>query len=151
MLCVTSTSIAIAGSLRENITLIVTLCQRHHGDRPKYGCSVDLPLRTSKGSTEHMRLDNVLVVDNALHNLVSLGRLAKQAYIGVYVEATSGSATLTLPSGATVPLVTAGVLIDVPTVSASTIALPAVVTHGKRELAKGGRMAAVLLHSRFNH
>eukprot|EP00965_Chrysotila_dentata_P021588 714906-Pleurochrysis_carterae.AAC.1 len=65
--------------------------------RPKYSRSVDLPLRTSEGSAEHLRLHDALVLNNASHNLLSLRRLAKEAHVGVHVKGTTDDAILTLP------------------------------------------------------
>eukprot|EP00965_Chrysotila_dentata_P057572 1909678-Pleurochrysis_carterae.AAC.1 len=47
MHCVTSASMAVAGTLRSNTTLIVTA---NGTTRPKHRCDVDVPLRTDKGS-----------------------------------------------------------------------------------------------------
>eukprot|EP00965_Chrysotila_dentata_P132848 4392676-Pleurochrysis_carterae.AAC.1 len=147
MHCVTSVFLAIAGSLRENTTMIVTA---NGTKRPKHRCSVGLPLRTSEGGVEYLRLHDVLVLDNASHNLVSLGRLAKEAHVGVHVKGMTGDATLTLPSGATAPLIKAGVQ-TIPTAATSTLVSPAVVTHGNRKPTKGGQMTAELLHATCNH
>eukprot|EP00965_Chrysotila_dentata_P241717 6204442-Pleurochrysis_carterae.AAC.2 len=88
MHCVTSASMAVAGSLRPNTTLIVTA---NGTTMPKHRCDVDLPLRTDKGSVVMLlRLTEVLVLSNKLHNLISLGRLTKEANVGLRVQATSG-------------------------------------------------------------
>eukprot|EP00965_Chrysotila_dentata_P094177 3113574-Pleurochrysis_carterae.AAC.1 len=70
MHCITDVRMAVAGSVHANSTLIVTA---NGTTRPKYRCDVDLPLRTDKGAVVTLRLKNVLVLDNASHNLVSLG------------------------------------------------------------------------------
>eukprot|EP00965_Chrysotila_dentata_P047055 1562200-Pleurochrysis_carterae.AAC.1 len=46
MHCVTNLAMAVEGSVRTNNMLIVTA---NGTTRPKYGCEVDLPLRTTKG------------------------------------------------------------------------------------------------------
>eukprot|EP00965_Chrysotila_dentata_P083890 2768552-Pleurochrysis_carterae.AAC.1 len=66
MHCVTNVAMAVAGGVRTNNTLIVTA---NGTTRPKYRCEVDLPLRTTKGQVTALRLTNVLVLDNASHNL----------------------------------------------------------------------------------
>eukprot|EP00965_Chrysotila_dentata_P039322 1307186-Pleurochrysis_carterae.AAC.1 len=58
-----------------------------------------------------MRLKNVLVLNNASHNLISLGRLATEAHVGLKVEAKTGASTLLLPTGDVVPLLNLGVLV----------------------------------------
>eukprot|EP00965_Chrysotila_dentata_P053158 1764040-Pleurochrysis_carterae.AAC.1 len=68
MHCVTDISMAVAGSVHANSTLIITA---NGTTRPKHRCDVDLPLRTDKGAVVMLRLKNVLVLDNASHNLVS--------------------------------------------------------------------------------
>eukprot|EP00965_Chrysotila_dentata_P034021 1132884-Pleurochrysis_carterae.AAC.3 len=73
MQCITSTSLAVKGSLRPNSTLIVTA---NGTTTPKFRCNVDIPLRTDKGVMVSIRLKDVLVLDNASHNLISLDRLA---------------------------------------------------------------------------
>eukprot|EP00965_Chrysotila_dentata_P061338 2032282-Pleurochrysis_carterae.AAC.1 len=80
MHCVTDISMAVAGSVHANSTLIVTA---NGTTRPKHRCDVDLPLRTDKGAVVTLRLKNVLVLDNASHNLVSLGRLATEAHVAL--------------------------------------------------------------------
>eukprot|EP00965_Chrysotila_dentata_P032293 1076465-Pleurochrysis_carterae.AAC.1 len=45
-----------------------------------------------------IRLKNVLVLDNASHDLISLGRLATEAHVGLNVEATTGTSHLSLPA-----------------------------------------------------
>eukprot|EP00965_Chrysotila_dentata_P049136 1629757-Pleurochrysis_carterae.AAC.1 len=107
MHCVTNTALAVKGSLRCNSTLIVTA---NGTTTPKYRCDVDIPLRTDKGAAVNMRLQNVLVLDNASNNLTSLGRLATEAHVGLKVEATTGLSSLHLPGGHTVPLLNVGVL-----------------------------------------
>eukprot|EP00965_Chrysotila_dentata_P000349 11906-Pleurochrysis_carterae.AAC.1 len=77
MHCITDTSLAVKGRLRPNTTVIVTA---NGTTTRKYRCDVDLPLRTSKGTTVSIRLKNVLVLSNASHNLISLGRLATEAH-----------------------------------------------------------------------
>eukprot|EP00965_Chrysotila_dentata_P184007 6075742-Pleurochrysis_carterae.AAC.1 len=77
MHCITDTSLAVKGSLRTNTTVIGTA---NGTTTPRYRCDVDLPLRTSKGNTVPIRLKNVLVLSNASHNLISLGRLATEAH-----------------------------------------------------------------------
>eukprot|EP00965_Chrysotila_dentata_P139107 4600166-Pleurochrysis_carterae.AAC.1 len=79
MHCVTKTALGVKGSLRHNSTLIVTV---NGTTTPKYRCDVDIPLRTDKGAAINMWLQNVLVLDNASHNLISLGRLATEAHVG---------------------------------------------------------------------
>eukprot|EP00965_Chrysotila_dentata_P091606 3024507-Pleurochrysis_carterae.AAC.1 len=66
MHCVTDVPMAVAGSVHANSTLIVTA---NGTTRPKYRCKVDLPLRTDKNEVVTLRLKNVLVLDNASHNL----------------------------------------------------------------------------------
>eukprot|EP00965_Chrysotila_dentata_P209181 6185150-Pleurochrysis_carterae.AAC.4 len=75
MHCVTNVAMAVEGSVRANITLIMTA---NGTTWPKYRCKVDLPLRTTKGHVTALRLTNILVLDNASHNLVSLGRLERR-------------------------------------------------------------------------
>eukprot|EP00965_Chrysotila_dentata_P045476 1510623-Pleurochrysis_carterae.AAC.1 len=91
---------AVAGSVHANSTLIVTA---NETTRPKRRCDVDLPLRTDKGAVVMLRLKNVLVLDNASHNLVSPGRLATEAHVALRVQATTGKASLTLQTGETIP------------------------------------------------
>eukprot|EP00965_Chrysotila_dentata_P248782 6208536-Pleurochrysis_carterae.AAC.1 len=67
MHCVTNVSLAMKGSLRPNNTLIVTA---NGTTTSKYRCDVDIPLRTDKGIFVNIRLQNVLVLDNASHNLI---------------------------------------------------------------------------------
>eukprot|EP00965_Chrysotila_dentata_P001741 58311-Pleurochrysis_carterae.AAC.3 len=67
MHCVTNILLAVKGSLRPNSTLIVTA---NGTTTPKYRCDVDIPLNTDKGIVVNMRLQNVLVLDNASHNLI---------------------------------------------------------------------------------
>eukprot|EP00965_Chrysotila_dentata_P186025 6141849-Pleurochrysis_carterae.AAC.2 len=124
MHCVTNTALAVKGSLRHNSTLIVTA---NGTTTPKYRCDVDIPLRTDIGAVVNMRPQNVLVLDNASHNLISLGHLAKEAHVGLKVEATTGSSSLQLPGGHTVPLLNLGVLV-VPAADAPIATSPAVVT-----------------------
>eukprot|EP00965_Chrysotila_dentata_P069732 2303799-Pleurochrysis_carterae.AAC.1 len=81
-----------------------------------------------------LRLQNVLVLDNASHNLVSLGRQATKAHVALRVQATKGKASLTLQTGETTPLLNIGVLV-VPHANASVAATPAVVTQGNHESA----------------
>eukprot|EP00965_Chrysotila_dentata_P221058 6192168-Pleurochrysis_carterae.AAC.1 len=78
---------------------------------PKYCCDVDIPLRTEKGDVISIRLKNAIVLHNASHSLISLGRLAIEAHVGLNVEATTGRATLFLPGGHIVPLLNVGVLV----------------------------------------
>eukprot|EP00965_Chrysotila_dentata_P031679 1056648-Pleurochrysis_carterae.AAC.1 len=67
MHCVTNVAMAVAGtSVRTNNTLIVTA---NGTTRAQYRCEVDLPLRTTEGHVKALRLTNVLVLDNASHNL----------------------------------------------------------------------------------
>eukprot|EP00965_Chrysotila_dentata_P088977 2937435-Pleurochrysis_carterae.AAC.1 len=77
MHCITDASLAVKGSLRTNTTVIVTA---NGTTTPKCRCDVDLPLRTDKGDAVAIRLKNVLVLSNASHNLISLGRLATEAH-----------------------------------------------------------------------
>eukprot|EP00965_Chrysotila_dentata_P249641 6208997-Pleurochrysis_carterae.AAC.1 len=107
MHCVTNISRAVKVILRPNSTLIVTA---NGTTTPKYRCDMDIPLRTDKGVVVNMRLRDVLVLDNASHNLISLKRLANEAHVGLKVEATTGSSFLTLPGELTVPLLNVGVL-----------------------------------------
>eukprot|EP00965_Chrysotila_dentata_P081812 2700667-Pleurochrysis_carterae.AAC.2 len=74
MHCATNASLGVKGSIRPNSTLIATA----NGTMTlKYRCDVDNPLRTDLGVVMmNMMLKNVLVPDNASHNLISLGRLA---------------------------------------------------------------------------
>eukprot|EP00965_Chrysotila_dentata_P172437 5690216-Pleurochrysis_carterae.AAC.1 len=122
MHCVTSKSLAVEGSLRPNSTIIVTA---NGTTAPKYRCDVDIPLRTDKGVVVSIRLKNMLVLDNASHNLISLGRLATEAHVGLNVEATTGTSFLSLPKGHKVPLINAGVLM-VPVGDNTVAASPAV-------------------------
>eukprot|EP00965_Chrysotila_dentata_P091466 3020505-Pleurochrysis_carterae.AAC.1 len=126
MHCITDTSLAVKGSLRTNTTVIVTA---NDTTRPKYRCDVDLPLPTSKENTVSIRLKNVLVLSNASHNLISLGRLATEAHVGLKGEAKTEASTLLLPKGDLVPLLNVGVLV-VPAANAVVAASPAVVTQG---------------------
>eukprot|EP00965_Chrysotila_dentata_P159613 5273012-Pleurochrysis_carterae.AAC.1 len=81
MHCVTDLRMAVAGSVHANNTLIITANGK---TCPKYRCDVDLPLRTDQGAVVTLRLKNVLVLDNASHNLVSLlGRLATEAHVAL--------------------------------------------------------------------
>eukprot|EP00965_Chrysotila_dentata_P090154 2975900-Pleurochrysis_carterae.AAC.1 len=121
MHCVTNTALAVKGSLRPNSTIIVTA---NGTTTPKYRCDVDIPLRTEKGVVVKMRLANVLVLDNDSHNLISLGRLATEAHVGLKVEATIGSSSLRLPGGHKVPLLNVGVLV-VPAANALIATSPA--------------------------
>eukprot|EP00965_Chrysotila_dentata_P106707 3524534-Pleurochrysis_carterae.AAC.2 len=100
-----------------------------------------------------MRLQNVLVLDNASHNLIGLGRLATEAHVGLKVEATTGSSFLTLPGGHSHRTVAQrrGAYLVVPAASAPMATPPAVVTHGNRESTNGAAMTAELLHACFNH
>eukprot|EP00965_Chrysotila_dentata_P190597 6173982-Pleurochrysis_carterae.AAC.2 len=82
---------AVAGSVRTNDTLIVTA---NGTTRPKQRCDVYLPLLIDKGNTAYLRLQNVLVLDNASHNLISLARLAKDELRN---HAKSGRAPKSLP------------------------------------------------------
>eukprot|EP00965_Chrysotila_dentata_P004466 145407-Pleurochrysis_carterae.AAC.1 len=66
MHCVTDIRMTVAGSVHANNTLIITA---NGTTRPKYRCDVDLPLRTDEGAVVTLRLKNVLVLDNASHNL----------------------------------------------------------------------------------
>eukprot|EP00965_Chrysotila_dentata_P233292 6199509-Pleurochrysis_carterae.AAC.2 len=93
--------------------------------RPKYRCEVDLPLRTIESKVVGLRLSNMLVLDNASHNLVSLGRLAMESQVALHVQASTGYSSLTLPTGDTVPLLNVGVLV-IPKPAASAVASPAV-------------------------
>eukprot|EP00965_Chrysotila_dentata_P013158 434025-Pleurochrysis_carterae.AAC.1 len=106
MHCVTNISLAVKGSTRPNHTLVVTA---KGTTTPKHRCDVDIPLRTDKGDIISITLRNVLVLDNASHNLISLGRLATEAHVGLKIEATTGSSSLTLPGGHLVPLLNVGV------------------------------------------
>eukprot|EP00965_Chrysotila_dentata_P125470 4148331-Pleurochrysis_carterae.AAC.8 len=94
MHCVTNILLAVKGSLRPNSTLILTT---NGTTTPKYRCDVDIPLRTDKGIVVNMRLQHVLVLDNASHNLISRGCLAIKAHVGLKVKATTGYSFLTLP------------------------------------------------------
>eukprot|EP00965_Chrysotila_dentata_P160506 5299542-Pleurochrysis_carterae.AAC.1 len=87
MHCVTNISLAVKGSLHPKSTLIVTA---NGTTTPKYRCDVDIPLRTDKEVIVNIRLQNVLVLDNASHNLNSLGCLATEAHVGLKVEARTG-------------------------------------------------------------
>eukprot|EP00965_Chrysotila_dentata_P145187 4795167-Pleurochrysis_carterae.AAC.1 len=106
---------AVTGSVHANNTLIA---MANGTARPKYRCDVDLPLRTDKGAVVTLRLKNVLVSDNASHNLVSLGRLTTEAHVALRVQATTGKASLILQTGETAPLLNIGVLV-VPHANAS--------------------------------
>eukprot|EP00965_Chrysotila_dentata_P222727 6193139-Pleurochrysis_carterae.AAC.2 len=80
-----------------------------------------------------LRLKDVLVLSNASHNLISLGRLAKEAHVGLRVQATSGHALLlSLPYGKTIPPLNVGVLV-VPTSESMVAASPAFVAQGNRK------------------
>eukprot|EP00965_Chrysotila_dentata_P000920 29358-Pleurochrysis_carterae.AAC.1 len=68
------------------------------------------PFARKKGDVISIRLKNVLVLQNASHNLISLGRLATEAHVGLNVEATTGRATFSSPGGHIVPLLNVGVL-----------------------------------------
>eukprot|EP00965_Chrysotila_dentata_P036398 1211981-Pleurochrysis_carterae.AAC.1 len=58
-----------------------------------------------------IRLKNALVLDNASHNLISLGRLTTEAHVGLNVEAKTGASHLSLPGGHRVPLLNVCVLV----------------------------------------
>eukprot|EP00965_Chrysotila_dentata_P082626 2726798-Pleurochrysis_carterae.AAC.1 len=78
MYCVTDASLAVKGSLRTNTTVIV------------------ISNGTTTGAT------------SASHNLISLGRLAMEAHVGLHEEAKTGTANLLLPEGHVVPLPNVG-------------------------------------------
>eukprot|EP00965_Chrysotila_dentata_P103769 3425812-Pleurochrysis_carterae.AAC.1 len=126
MHCVTDIRMAVAGSVHANSTLIVT---SNGPTRPKYRCEIDLPLCTDKGEVVTLHFKNVLILDNASHNLVSLGRLVTESHVELRVKATTGHASLTLPTGDIISLFNSGVLV-VPRANASIAASPAVVTQG---------------------
>eukprot|EP00965_Chrysotila_dentata_P170635 5633260-Pleurochrysis_carterae.AAC.1 len=73
-----SLRMAAAGNVHANSTFIATA---NGTTGPKYRCQIDLPLRADRGAGITLRLNNVLVLGNASHNLVSLEWLATEAQV----------------------------------------------------------------------
>ena len=140
---VIDTKNAVPGSVRANHLAVNTA---NGTVVPELRCDVVRTLRTKAGARRSVLLREALVMPDCAHNLISLGKLARDEGIGVIVGAGHEASQLTLPDKTAVPILNVGILVVPPAECDVNSAF--VVARGARSVK---RLPGAIVHARGNH
>ena len=112
---------------------------------PPFKCDRVQKVRLDDGTIRSLILEGCLVMDTCAHNLISLGKLARDNDIGTYIGAGTNGSYLQFSDKAKGPLINAGIIL-IPSHKASVQVNT--VAHGTRTTK---RLAADVVHGRGNH
>ena len=140
---VINTQNAVPGSVRVNQLAVHTA---NGSVTPALKCDVRRTLVCSDGKQRSVLLREALVMDNCSHNLISLGKLAREEGIGMMLGACDEDSYLKLPGNITAPVLNLGIIVIPP---------PSANLNGVNVIARAARTTTHLkgetVHARGNH
>ena len=140
---VTDTKNAVPGSVRKNDLAVHTA---NGAVTPPLKCDVVRSLRCTNGELKSVMLTGALVMEDCSHNLISLGKLAREQGIGLTLGAGDDASSLNLPGGITAPVLNLGIIIIPP-----SKAYPAQVNVIARAARTNKHLKGSTVHARGNH
>ena len=135
---------AIPGSKRSNTTAVLTA---NGSVTPPWKVDVLQTLRCTDGCLTSIILRDALVMEDCAHNLVSLGKLARDEQMGTWLAPGNEQSHLTLSNGKKAPLLNLGILI-IPDASAKMVPAMSAVAQGARRVK---HVDGPIVHARGNH
>ena len=98
----------VPGSARANNVSVATA---NGVVTPHWMVDVHRDCGMSDGTVKSVKLNSCLIMEDCPHDLVSLGRLAKEENVGSYIGPANSSSHLVFPDGKTAPMANLGVLV----------------------------------------
>ena len=141
---------AMPGTVRRNTMKVATA---NKTVVPAWKCDAELVLQMGDGSVRKEILRDALVMEDCAHELISLGRLARDHGIGTMLSAGAAPSYMLFPDGMRAPIVNLGVLV-IPEVSVRSKAAFSAFNVGGQVVQGGGKFKHVsprILHCRANH
>jgi len=139
---------AVPGSVRPNTLAVHTA---NGTTVPPFKCDVRETWTAADGSTRSVLRTDCLIMESCAHNLVSLGKLARNEHVSTTIGAADASSFLTLRDSTRVPILNLGVLVIPSCAKAAKVALGMMarpVTQGARRVKN---VAGRVVHCRGAH